>query len=175
MSDAVSDFSNLDQAVMSSPSPAATQATFAVGDERTASRIVDAITESYPDPDMAIAAFEAPGGRWDVTMHFAEPPDRDLIHTLVSGAAAKGATLVNFFGIGSDLVDFVVDRSTYKQGRYMPGARIPILPPSALVEKKPDYCLLLAWNFADEILAQQKEYRDAGGKFIVPIPNVRVA
>ncbi|MBX3206657.1 MAG: class I SAM-dependent methyltransferase [Labilithrix sp.] len=91
------------------------------------------------------------------------------------GAAAKGATLLNFFGIGADLVDFVVDRSTYKQGRYMPGARIPILPPAALVEKKPDYCLLLAWNFADEILAQQKEYRDGGGKFIVPIPNVRVA
>lgn len=91
------------------------------------------------------------------------------------GAAAKGATLVNFFGIGSDLIDFVVDRSTYKQGRYMPGARIPILAPSALVEKKPDYCLLLAWNFADEILAQQKAYRDAGGKFIVPIPNVRIA
>ena len=91
------------------------------------------------------------------------------------GAAAKGATLVNFFGIGHDTIDFVVDRSTYKQGRYMPGARIPILPPAALVEKKPDYCLLLAWNFADEILAQQKEYRDGGGKFIVPIPNVRIA
>ena len=91
------------------------------------------------------------------------------------GAAAKGATLVNFFGIGHDTIDFVVDRSTYKQGRYMPGARIPILPPTALVEKKPDYCLLLAWNFADEILAQQKEYREAGGKFIVPIPNVRIA
>ncbi len=91
------------------------------------------------------------------------------------GAAAKGATLVNFFGIGHDTIDFVVDRSTYKQGRYMPGARIPILPPTALVEKRPDYCLLLAWNFADEILAQQKEYREAGGKFIVPIPNVRIA
>ncbi|MDF2697617.1 MAG: C-methyltransferase, partial [Labilithrix sp.] len=91
------------------------------------------------------------------------------------GAAAKGATLVNFFGIGSQLVDFVVDRSTYKQGRYMPGARIPILPPAALIEKQPDYCLLLAWNFADEILAQQSEYRAGGGKFIVPIPNVRIA
>jgi hypothetical protein len=90
------------------------------------------------------------------------------------GAAAKGATLMNFFGIGRDLVDFVVDRSTYKQGRYMPGARIPILAPAALIEKEPDFCLLLAWNFADEILAQQQEYRRAGGKFIIPIPNVRV-
>jgi len=91
------------------------------------------------------------------------------------GAAAKGATLVNFFGIGKETIDFVVDRSTYKQGRYMPGARIPILPPSALVEKHADFCLLLAWNFADEILAQQQKFRDDGGKFIVPIPNVRVA
>ena len=98
MSDAVSDFSNLDQAVMSSPSPAATQATFAVGDERTASRIVDAITESYPDPDMAIAAFEAPGGRWDVTMHFAEPPDRDLIHALVTETAGEAAAKSIVFG-----------------------------------------------------------------------------
>jgi SAM-dependent methyltransferase len=91
------------------------------------------------------------------------------------GAAAKGATLVNFFGIGSDLIDFVVDRSTYKQGRYMPGARIPILAPPALMENKPDYCLLLAWNFADEILAQQSDYRAGGGKFIIPIPKVRIA
>jgi SAM-dependent methyltransferase len=91
------------------------------------------------------------------------------------GAAAKGATLVNFFGIGKDTIDFVVDRSTYKQGRFMPGARIPILPPAALLEKKPDYCLLLTWNFADEILEQQRAYRDGGGKFIVPIPTVRVA
>jgi SAM-dependent methyltransferase len=91
------------------------------------------------------------------------------------GAAAKGATLVNFFGIGKNLVDFVVDRSTYKQGRYMPGARIPILAPEALMEKQPDFCLLLAWNFADEILAQQEAFRASGGKFIVPIPNVRIA
>lgn len=76
---------------MSSPPSPATQATFAIGDERTASRIVDAITESYPSHDLAIAAFEAPGGRWDITMHFAEPPDQDVIHALVTDTAGEAA------------------------------------------------------------------------------------
>jgi SAM-dependent methyltransferase len=90
------------------------------------------------------------------------------------GAAAKGATLLNYFGIGKDLVDFVVDRSTYKQGRLMPGVHIPIFAPPKLLEDKPDYCLLLTWNFEREILEQQRAYREQGGKFIVPIPEVRV-
>lgn len=90
------------------------------------------------------------------------------------GAAAKGSTLINFFGLGQDALAFVTDRSTYKQGRLMPGQHIPIVPPDMLLEKRPDYTLLLTWNFADEILAQQKAYRDAGGKFIIPVPSVRV-
>jgi SAM-dependent methyltransferase len=90
------------------------------------------------------------------------------------GAAAKGATLLNFFGIDRRTIEFVVDRSTYKQGRYMPGAHVKIHPPSVLMEKQPDFCLLLAWNFADEILEQQKAFRASGGKFIVPIPKVRI-
>ena len=90
------------------------------------------------------------------------------------GAAAKGSTLINFFGLGRDSLSFVTDRSTYKQGRLMPGQHIPIMPPEALLEKHPDYTLLLTWNFAEEILAQQKAYRDAGGKFIIPIPHVAV-
>lgn len=90
------------------------------------------------------------------------------------GAAAKGSTLINFFGLGCESLSFVTDRSTYKQGRLMPGQHIPILPPEALWVKRPDYTLLLTWNFADEILAQQKAYRDAGGKFIIPIPKVTV-
>ena len=89
------------------------------------------------------------------------------------GAAAKGSTLLNYFGIGADTLDFVADRSTYKQGRYMAGVHIPIVAPSELIAKQPDYCLLLTWNFADEILAQQSEYREKGGKFIIPIPEVR--
>ena len=96
-------------------------------------------------------------------------------HTIAAyGAAAKGSTLINFFGLGPDTLAFVVDRSTYKQGRLMPGQHIPIVPPEALLERRPDYTLLLTWNFAEEILAQQKAYRDAGGKFIIPIPRVQV-
>lgn len=90
------------------------------------------------------------------------------------GAAAKGATLVNYMGIGLDLVDFVVDRNVHKQGCYMPGQHIPILPVEELVQRKPDYTLMLSWNFAREILAQQAEYRNQGGRFIIPIPEPKV-
>jgi SAM-dependent methyltransferase len=89
------------------------------------------------------------------------------------GAAAKGSTLLNYFGIGKDTLDFVADRSTYKQGRYMAGVHVPIVAPSELLARQPDACLLLTWNFAEEILAQQSEYRKKGGKFIIPIPEVR--
>jgi SAM-dependent methyltransferase len=87
------------------------------------------------------------------------------------GASAKGSTLLNTFGIGREVLDYAVDRSTYKQGRYIPGVRVPIVAPSRLLEDRPDYTLLLTWNFRDEILEQQAEYRRAGGKFIVPVPE----
>jgi SAM-dependent methyltransferase len=90
------------------------------------------------------------------------------------GASAKGSTLLNYFGIGPETLDFVVDRSTVKQGRYMPGVHLPIHAPGKLLEEGPDYVLLLTWNFADEIIQQQQEYGRGGGKFIIPGPEPRV-
>jgi SAM-dependent methyltransferase len=90
------------------------------------------------------------------------------------GASAKGSTLLNFFGLGRESLEFVADRSTYKQGRLTPGTHLPIVAPEELLRKMPDYTLLLTWNFADEIMEQQRAYRQQGGKFIVPIPKVTV-
>jgi len=92
----------------------------------------------------------------------------------VYGASAKGSTLLNTFGITHDQIDFVVDRSTVKQGLYTPGTHLFIRPPSALLDEQPDAVLLLTWNFAEEILAQQAEYIRRGGKFIIPLPEVRI-
>lgn len=106
----------------------------------------------------------------------------DLLHQLkangkriaVYGASAKGSTLMNYFGIGADLLEYVVDRSVAKQGKFTPGTHLPIYSPVHLLEDMPDYVLNLSWNFTDEILRQQADYRDRGGKFIVPIPQLRV-
>lgn len=92
----------------------------------------------------------------------------------VYGASAKGSTLLNYFGIGRETIDFVADRSTVKQGYYTPGTHLPIHAPEKLLADMPDYVLLLTWNFADEILAQQSAYRARGGRFIIPIPEVKV-
>jgi SAM-dependent methyltransferase len=90
------------------------------------------------------------------------------------GAAAKGSTLLNYCGIGHETLDYVVDRSTVKQGRYMPGARLLIQPPDRLLADPPDHVLLLAWNFAEEIMEQQAAYRRRGGRFILPVPAPHV-
>lgn len=92
----------------------------------------------------------------------------------VYGASAKGSTLLNYFRLGRETLDFVVDRSTVKQGYYTPGTHLLIRAPEVLLTEMPDYVLLLTWNFADEILAQQSAYRERGGRFIIPIPEVKV-
>jgi 2-polyprenyl-3-methyl-5-hydroxy-6-metoxy-1,4-benzoquinol methylase len=90
------------------------------------------------------------------------------------GAPGKGNTLLNYCGIGTDFLDFTVDRNPYKQGRYTPGMHIPILPVSAIDEAKPDYLLILPWNLKHEIVAQMRHVGAWGCKMIVPIPNVEV-
>lgn len=92
----------------------------------------------------------------------------------VYGASAKGSTLLNYFGLGRETLDFVVDRSTIKQGLYTPRTHLPIYATEKLLETMPDYVLLLTWNFEEEILSQQAEYRARGGRFIIPVPEVRV-
>lgn len=89
-------------------------------------------------------------------------------------APAKGNTLLNYYGIGPDTLDWIADLNTLKQGRYTPGMRIPVVSPDRIAVDKPDYLLILAWNFKDEIMAQQEPFRAAGGKFILPIPEVEI-
>ena len=90
------------------------------------------------------------------------------------GAPGKGNTLLNYCGIRTDFVDYTVDRSTYKQGKYLPGTHIPIFAPDKIRETRPDYVLILPWNFKDEIMGQIAYIREWGGQFVVPIPEVTV-
>lgn len=90
------------------------------------------------------------------------------------GAPAKGNTLLNFCGIGPDSIQYTVDRSPYKQGRLLPGTHIPVHAPERIAETQPDYVLILPWNLQDEIVEQMSHVREWGGKFVVPIPELRV-
>jgi SAM-dependent methyltransferase len=90
------------------------------------------------------------------------------------GAPGKGNTLLNYCGIKTDFLDFTVDRNPYKQGKFLPGTHIPILTPDKIAEYKPDYVLILPWNFKEEIIKQMALIRQWGGKFVVPIPTVEI-
>jgi SAM-dependent methyltransferase len=90
------------------------------------------------------------------------------------GAAAKGNVMLNYCEINTKLIEYIVDSTSYKQGLYTPGTHIPVFPESKLLEDQPDFVLLLAWNFADEILRKQRTYREKGGQFIITIPYLRL-
>ncbi len=90
------------------------------------------------------------------------------------GASAKGNIILNYCRIGPETLDYIVDSIPYKQGKFTPGMHIPILPESELLKDKPDYTLILAWNFADEIIKKQSEYRKKGGKFILATPKLTI-
>ncbi len=106
----------------------------------------------------------------------------ELLHDLKStgsriagyGAAAKANTMLNYCNIGTDIIEYIADKSRHKQGLFTPGMHIPVVKPEKIFDDMPDYVVILAWNFADEIMEQLKGYKDAGGKFIIPIPDPRI-
>ena len=110
----------------------------------------------------------------DSLLTFLEAANRDSKSVAAYGAAAKGNTLLNTCGVGTRLIDYVVDASPHKQGRYLPGSRLPIVAPDRLSETRPDYVLILPWNLCDEIIGQNSAVRDWGGRFVVPIPATTV-
>lgn len=90
------------------------------------------------------------------------------------GAAAKANTLLSYCGINTDIIEYIADKNPLKQGLYTPGTHIPVVPVEEIIRTSPDYLVILAWNFADEIMKQQKEFHDKGGKFIIPLPTPRI-
>ena len=99
---------------------------------------------------------------------------RDGLRVAGYGAAAKGNTILNFAGVRPDLLPFVCDAAPSKQGRFLPGSHIPVLPPSALRENRPDFVLILPWNIADEVMAQLDDLSAQGTRFVTAVPEVRI-
>ena len=126
--------------------------------------------------------------RIDTYGNFAEQvreTKRKLLHFLITakregksvagyGAPGKGNTLLNYCGVRTDFLDFTVDRNPYKQGKFLPGTHIPIYAPEKILETKPDYLLILPWNFKEEIMEQMSCIREWGGQFVVPVPEAKV-
>jgi hypothetical protein len=99
---------------------------------------------------------------------------RDGKKVAAYGAAAKGNTLLNYCGARTDFIDFVVDRAASKQGRLLPGTRIPVLSLEAVDKARPDYLLILPWNLREEIVSSMAHIRQWGGAFVIPIPTVEI-
>ena len=110
----------------------------------------------------------------DLLLAFLRTAEREGKTVVAYGAAAKGSTLLNTCGVGRELIAYVVDVSPYKQGRYMPGSRLPIHSPDRLAVTRPDYVLILPWNLRDEITDKMAHVREWGGRFVVPIPRTEV-
>ena len=110
----------------------------------------------------------------DSLMNFLIKAKRDSKIVVAYGAAAKGNTLLNYAGTRPDLLSYVVDKSPSKQGKYMPGSRIPIHTEQFLKDDKPDYVLILPWNLKNEVIKQLSYIQEDGGKFVVSIPNLKV-
>jgi SAM-dependent methyltransferase len=124
--------------------------------------------ETYLEFDAAVRA-----AKRDL-LEFLIGAKRDGKSIVAYGAAAKGVTLLNYCGIGTDVLDYVVDRSPHKQGRFLPGTRLPIHPPERVRETRPDLLLILPWNLRDEIVEQMAWARDLGCRFVIPVPRVEV-
>jgi SAM-dependent methyltransferase len=150
-------------------------------------------SEAYPEHAadvLAVAEKEVAKGltNTDTYMYFARDVqgNRDAVRSLLLklkergktvagyGAPAKGNTLLNYCGITTDILPYTVDKSPMKVGLYTPGMHLPVLPVETLLEKQPDYVLILAWNFAEEIMQQQSEYQKRGGQFIIPLPEPKI-
>ena len=148
------------------------------GDDEVSQGIVDLrATEAEAGLD-TLAAYADFGDRVQATksalLEFLETAKREGKRVAAYGAPAKGNTLLNYCSVGTNLIEFTVDRSPAKQGRYLPGTRIPIYAPQKLLDAKPDYVLILPWNIKEEIMGKMQQVRHWGGKFVVPIPSVEI-
>jgi SAM-dependent methyltransferase len=141
-------------------------------------RVAETIAEEQSFGLFDVSAYEAFAERVRETkrrlLAFLIQAKRDGKRVVGYGAPGKGNTLLNYCGIRTDFLDYTVDRSPVKQGNFLPGSRIPILAPDAILRDKPDYVLILPWNLKDEIVQQMSAVRSWGGKFVVPIPSVEV-
>jgi SAM-dependent methyltransferase len=111
--------------------------------------------------------------KWNL-LEFLIRAKREAKSVVAYGAPGKSATLLNYCGIRTDLIEYTVDRSPYKQGRYLPGTHIPIFHPDRIEQTKPDYVVILPWNLKDEIMGQLHYIREWGGRFVVPIPTTAI-